>query len=206
MKFALLFVVASISFSAAPARAEHDFLAQKSLTIQSPNPARVLERTAENPKAIFLRYAPKLDSSSKVISPLQIGGTQENPTVKVSIRKCVAFICQNVDLDAEISLRETTGSCKKNYALYADLRRSSTTLSDIYDRLDVKICFHQRISTEAQLQLEAYAHRAPKYSGGVVQREIMDFLKLQVQPITQALAETLKSNGSTALLSLSHSP
>lgn len=202
MKSGLLVLLGSVSLSLSSWGApEHDFLAQKNILIQSQNPLRVFELTADNPKAIFQRYKPKLDSGSKITSPLQVGGTQTHPTIKVSIRKCVAFICQTVDLDAEVTIRETSGSCKKNYAMSADLRRSSDTLSDTYDRLDVTICYQQTKTTEAQLQLAAYAHRATKYSGGVVQKEIMDFLQLQVQPITQALAETLRSNGSTAPLS-----
>lgn len=201
MRLGLFILLGSLSLSVSTLAApEHDFLAQKNLSIQSPNPLRVFELTAESPKAIFQRYKPKLDSGSKITSPLQVGGTETNPTIKVSIRKCVAFICQTVDLDAEVTIRETSGSCKKNYAMYADLRRSSSTLADTYDRLDVTICYQQSKPNEAQLQLAAYAHRAAKYSGGVVQKEIMDFLQLQVQPITQALAETLRSNGSTAPL------
>lgn len=201
MKSVLVLLLSSLAVSfSALAAPEHDFLAQKNIQIQSDDPGRVFERTADNPKAIFQRYKPKLDSGSKITSPLQIGGTQANPTIKVSVRKCVAIICQTVDLDAEVSIRETSGSCKKNYALSADLRRSSATLADTYDRLDVTICYQQSKANEAQLQLAAYAHRAPRYDGGVVQKEIMEFLQLQVQPITQALAETLRSYGSTAPL------
>jgi hypothetical protein len=198
----LLFVLVSLSLTAvAETTASHDFLAQKNLRILNANPMMVFERTADNPKSIFQRYKPKLDSGSRIVSPLQIGGTQKNPTVKVSIRKCVAIICQTVDLDATVSIQEVSGSCDRNFAMYADLRRSSPTLSDTYDRLDVSICYNDFTVGEAKLELGAYAHRAAKYSSGPIQREVLDFLQLQVQPIVQALAETLRANGSTAPLS-----
>lgn len=189
-------VLSALLFLVSVAQANtHDALAKKSLTYQAADPSRVLTLTADNPKALFERYRPKLDSSSKITSPLQIGGTRDNPVIKVSIRKCVTFICQTVDLDAEVALSPISGSCDKNYFLQADLRRSSDTLSDVYDRLDVTICFKNTKSGEGQLQLVAQARRAPSYSGGVVQKQIMDFLQLQIDPIVSALAETLRTNG-----------
>lgn len=176
--------------------ATYDPLAQKNLLIRNADPLKVLLLTADNPKALFERYKPKLDSGSKITSPLQIGGTRDNPVIKVSIRKCVAFICQTVDLDAEVSLKEVRGNCDHNMFMAADLRRSSATLSDVYDQLDVHICFKQTKAQEGQLTLTAQARRAGTYSGGIVQKEILDFLRLQIDPITTALEETLKSNGS----------
>lgn len=200
MKLQLVILIASVVSFHSFAHADSDFLAQKTLSIVNANPEQVFERTADNPKAIFERYEPKLDSSSKIVSPLRIGGTQDNPTLKVSIRKCVGLICQTVDLDAEVTLKESRGSCDRNFLMQADLRRSSDTLSNTYDRLDVTICYRNTKSGEARLDLNASAHHASRYSGGIVQRQIMDFLQLQIQPITRALAETLRANGSKAPL------
>ena len=200
MKYQILTLIACSLFQTFAHAADSDFLAQKSLIILNSNPEQVFERTADNPKAIFERYEPKLDSSSKIVNPLRIGGTQDNPTIKVSIRKCVSFICQTVDLDAEVTLKEARGSCDRNFLMQADLRRSSDTLSDTYDRLDVTICYRNTKSGEAKLDLTATARHASRYSTGIVQRQILDFLQLQIQPITRALAETLRANGSRAPL------
>jgi hypothetical protein len=190
-----LFVSLSINAFAA----NYDFLAQKSITIRAADPVAVIDRTTDNVKAIFEKYEPKLDSSSKIVQPLRVGGTQSNPVVKVSIRKCVGLICQVVDLDTEVSIREVSGNCQRNFMMLADLSRSSKALSDVYDRLDVSICYNGIRASEARLDLNAQARHDAKYSTGIVQRQILDFLQLQIQPITDALSKTLRENGSQSI-------
>ncbi|MFN7727980.1 MAG: hypothetical protein ACK5P7_02365 [Bdellovibrio sp.] len=189
-----ILILALALFSSQKAMAASDALAQQSIKIVAKDVDVVLEKTIGNVKSIFNRYKVALDSSTKILSPLQVGGTQTNPTIKVTMEKCVMFICQTVSLDAEITVRTVSGRCEKNYAMAVDLSRSSKTLTDIYDQLNVNICFNKN-STGGQADLIASAQQAANYSSGIVQREIFKLLQLQVKPIITALNETLRSNG-----------
>lgn len=192
MKSILILAVAL--FSSQMAMAGSDALAQQSLKVVAQDVDTVLEKTIGNVKSIFNRYKVALDSSTKIVSPLQVGGTQTNPTIKVTMEKCVMFICQTVALDAEITVKSVSGKCEKNYAMVVDLRRSGQTLTDVYDQLNVNICFNKN-ATGGQADLTASAHQAPNYSTGMIQKEIFKLLQLQVKPIITALNETLRSNG-----------
>lgn len=176
--------------------AASDALAQQRLTIRSQDAAGVLQRTVDNVKDVFERYHVALDSGTQIVSPLQVGGTQSHPVIKVTLKKCVTLICQTVNLDAEISVDPVSGSCAKNFVLTADMERSGQLLTDVYDRFDVAICMNNVDSASATLDLTATAHRAPKYSSGVVQKQIFQLLQLQISPIVRALNETLQANGS----------
>lgn len=172
-----------------------DHLANATIQINSAQPEAVLDRTLSNIRSVFQRYQPVVDAQTTITSPLRVGGTQDHPTLKMSARKCVFVICQDVDLDAEVSVRVVSGNCKKNLLVNADLRRSSQALADVYDHLQVSICFNESRPGAGVLNLTGQAHRAPNYSAGRVQQEIFKLLQLQIPPITRALNETLRHNG-----------
>lgn len=191
-----LFFIIGLSLFSPSAWSASDFLAEKTLTINDSNPQAVLDRTLGNIKAIFLRFKPKIDPDTRVKAPLTVGGTTDRPVLKMSVEKCVLFICQQVDLDIEVSAQRISGSCAQNFTMRADLRRSSRLLSDIYDRIDVSGCFKPTGEAKASLHLVAQVHRAPNYGEGTTQREVFKLLQSQIDPIIQAVNETLRANGS----------
>lgn len=168
-----------------------DLLGQERIKIDSIKSEEVLNRMVSSPRAIFLRYKPGLDSGSELVAPVQVGGTNEQPTLKLSIRKCVFLICQTVDLDAAISIQSTQGKCTKNYVMIADLRRSSALLAELYDRMQVQICYQKTSDGRGSLDLTAHARQAPQYEGGIVQRQVFQMMQLQTQPILTAVKKTL---------------
>src|SRR5258708_361767 len=107
MKFFTYFCAFALFYlSLSSAFAGSDFLAEQTVLIQSTNSNEVLSRTAGDPKAIFERYQPALDSSSKIVRPVQVSGPANKPVMDVSIQKCMSFVCQTMDLDAVITIRE----------------------------------------------------------------------------------------------------
>jgi hypothetical protein len=175
--------------------ADSDFLAQQQISFTDKAPDTVLVKLTDDLKAVFERYHVALDSGSKIVSPLKVGGSRTNPTLQVSIEKCVVFICKTVDLDAEAMWKEIKGTCQHTYALRVDLTRSSKDLSDVYDRIDGKICYNSN-GTKATFDLQAAAHHAPTYQQGMIQGQVFNLLKLQVAPIVKAINDTIKANAS----------
>ena len=135
-----------------------------------------------------------MDSSTQIVSALRVGGTSDQPVLKMRLKKCVLFICKTVDFNGEVSIKETSGACQKNYLLQTDLSRSGSDLTDVYDRLDVTLCFNRGADNQGLLKIVARAHRAPEYSAGMMQKAIYDLLQLQIKPMMKALSETLKVN------------
>ena len=95
-----------------------DLLARKSFEFRAASPDAVLEKTVSDLRGVFRLYKPALDSSTKLIRPLVVGGSASHPTINLVAKKCGLFICKEVELDASISIREVSGSCR---------RRTSTT-------------------------------------------------------------------------------
>lgn len=195
MKFAPIFpiVTAALFMASLSALAGSDKLEEQVLTIRSTRSAEVLKRVADDPKAIFQRFQPGLDGSSSIVKPVTVTGTAQRPVMQVSIRKCVAFICKTVDLDATVDVREVRGECDLNFHLFADLSRSSAIVSDMYDSLEVGICYRGQPDGTGKLMLSPSVRHGAKYDTGIVQREMFKFLKLQVPPIVKAIQETLKA-------------
>ena len=171
-----------------------DLLARHTIRVQGPDAEAALNLTIQNPRAIFEKYEPVVGSGSEITSPLRLGGTESHPVLLMSIRKCVFVICKTVDLDAEISIREVTGKCDRNFMMDADLARSGQMLTDVYDRFNVSICFKKAAAGDGTLDFTAQAHQAPSYSSGIVQRNIFEMLQLQIGPITKAINDTLRNN------------
>lgn len=189
----ILLILPALILSSTVALAASDPLATQTLEITSSRSEDVLKRVAADPKAVFQRYQPALDKSSEIVRPVRISGSNQNPIMQVSIRKCMAMICKTVDLDASITVHETRGDCDLNYQMEADLSRSSQIVRDVYDRLDVEICYKANSNGTGKLVLKGSAHHAPKYSQGIVQGQMFKMLQMQVAPIVQALQETIKN-------------
>ena len=174
--------------------ADSDFLGQQTVNYSATNAEDVLNKTVANLKTIFEKFKPQVDSTSKITSPLQVGGTATNPAIKVSFQKCISFVCETVELNALIGLQQMRGPCSKNFVVVADLNASGKILKDQYDKLVFGICFNST-GQKAQIVMKANAMRAFSYAPGIVQGEVFKILQLQIPAIAKAINETLKLNG-----------
>jgi hypothetical protein len=189
-----------LSQPAHAAQAADDFLASEQLVFQSSNGNQVLDVTAANLDEIFEAYIPALDSSSQIVSPKLVSGPADAPRLQLGIQACVFVICRTIHLDATITVQPVSGSCETNLLLTADLTRSTDILANSYDRLNVSICLNsQKSGSQYDLSVSASAHRAPSYSSGIYSSNDLRFLKLQTDPILQALNQTLSMNGAQTL-------
>jgi hypothetical protein len=169
-----------------------EFLGRAQIQFQDPNPDRKIEQIVEDPRAVFLRFQPGLDRGSKVVSGPEVGGPQTNPTLKVSIRKCVFIVCETVDLDAEARIENIPGRCSRNLNVKASLSRSSPLLSGNFQELNIQVCV--QISGEsANVTLGFFAVRTNSYPSGLGTKELLTMLKLQTQPLAQAFESVLNS-------------
>lgn len=186
----LFFIISSQNASAAT-----DFLAQTKVSYSAQSTDQVFDTTLSKLRSLFEKFMVILDADTKIIRPLQVGGTQSNPTLKATVEKCKLFICQEVTLDAEVSVRQASGNCKKNILMTVDMRRSSDNLSEIYDQILITACYQNKNNTQAEVNFTAVAHQGPNYSQGLIQGEAIKFLRAQVPSIVNALQKSLKENG-----------
>lgn len=183
---------ASLTFLSSASR---DLIAQKHFAYKADNPDQVLDTTLNKLRSVFKRYTPVLDSKTKMVEPLVVGGSETRPTLRMKVRKCVLFVCQTVALDATVSARQSSsGRCQRNLVVEADLTRSDSVLADNYQSLEVRICFTSQ-DKKGDLQLDAYAVRGEKYASGTISQQIFDMLALQIPAMTTALTESLIANG-----------
>jgi hypothetical protein len=171
-----------------------DLLMKTTIQIASTNSDDVLNRTTADLRGVFQRYQPAVDSGSKIVKPLRVSGSASRPILQMSVEKCVLFVCETVDMDAEVVLKESGGPCKRNFTLVGDLSKSSDRLKDTYDSLNVAICYNTDATGAGKLDLVASAHQAPNYDTGIIQQQIFNLLQLQIKPMTKALNDALKAN------------
>ena len=183
----LFFILSSISFAA------EDLLDQRDIEIKSLRYGDVIALTAENLKDVLAEYKIALGPGFSLIKPLKVSGTQSNPNLTTVVRKCVVFVCRNVEFDADVTIDEVEGECLENYYLKADLQRSGQLLTDVYDNFYTKICVNPS-AQGAKVLLTSYATRARNYNGGPVASIIKEFLELQITPIMTALKTKLDAN------------
>jgi hypothetical protein len=180
-------------FAAVPAFADSTFLAEKTISLNSSRANDILDRTVADIRMVFQKFELALDSSTKIIVPKKVSGTAARPVMTVTARKCVLFVCETISIDAESDIREVSGNCDRNFILTSNLGRSSQQLRDIYERLEVNVCFKSGQGGRNSLKLVGYAHHSAKYNEGLVQKELLKLLQLQVDPISKALQDTLKA-------------
>ena len=192
-----LMLVSSIGFAQTPSA---DVLVQKNLTLKATDLATVMKKTESNIKSFVDNFDIKLDSGSKLVSPKQVGGTALEPVLKVSVKKCVLFACQTIDLDAVFTLEKVSGACDYNYKLIANLQRSSTTLTDLYTDFVNEICIKKTAVTgTSNVKITVNLIRAPSYTTGVAQKETFKFIKLQADPLVNSFIRVTKLNGAASV-------
>ncbi len=192
--FSALTITPGVHAQAAAQSPSSDFLVHEKIAIPNANSAAVLDRTADNLAGVFELFKIAVDSSSSVEKPLTVSGSARSPIIEASVKKCVAFICQTVDLDAVVSLTKISGSCTRNYVLSLDLAKSSSLLTQSYDKLNVAICYAETADGKGSLALDASAHHASSYEAGFIQNQIFTLLKLQIYPLTKALNQSLQTS------------
>jgi|GEM_PF-7071960 len=182
-----------ISFVSVSAHAESTFLAQKTIPVNSTKSNEVIDRTLADMKMVFQKFDLALDSQTKIVKEKEVTGSASRPIMTVSVRKCIAFICETMDLEAAVDAREVSGKCNRDFVITANLARSSDKIREIYDRLEVNVCYKASADGKGSLLLVGYAHHAPTYNDGFIQNEIFKLLQLQVTPLVKAVQETLKA-------------
>jgi hypothetical protein len=192
--FGMLRAPKAIAQNSVAANGAADFISQQVVSISGPEAEAALNQTVAELREVFARFQPALDSQSKIISPPQVSGTEAQPRLRLSMEKCVFVICKTVDIDADITVHENSGSCDRNLTLVADLARSSELLTDTYSALQVSICFKKGTAGAGSITLIAKAMHAAEYSKGIVQQQLFQTLKLQTAPIITAIKESLSSN------------
>lgn len=173
-----------------------DALLQKNLNVVSDQYDQVLLKTEANVKIFVDNFNVQLASGSKITSPKTVTGTILNPVLKISVKKCVLFVCNTIDLDSEFSLVKNPPStnCDNSYTLLGDLRRSSQLLTDNYTDLNTAICLKKN-ATGALATLTVTLVRSKDYNSGVVQSEILKFVKLQSNAVIESFSKVLVLNG-----------
>ncbi len=185
----LLLPIALLLAGSVAQAAGSDFITQKKLKVSGADPIKTVERTTDDLRSVFEKYQPALDADTRVVRPLQIKGSRREPTMSMSLEKCVLFICQTVDLNADMSTEPAKGSCDRNFVMKIDLERSSQLVTDLYQSIDVKACLKG-----SSLELRAEAIHAPRHERGPLQEEAFRLLKAQIDPIMKALNTSLKEN------------
>ncbi len=173
-----------------------EVLLQKNLTLKTANIGQVMAKTEANIKVFADNFKVRLDSKTKIVSAPQIIGPVLQPVYKITVKKCVLFICQTVALDAEFSLKKSTGQCNYNYILRVDLQRSSALLSDLYSAISAGICV-QKSATGGVASVQVNLLHAPNYSTGIVQKQAFDLISLQAESILETVKAVMKFNGVT---------
>ena len=187
----LLVIAGALLFSTTTFAAS-DFLAEQNIRMESTRSRDVLDKTAADPKAVLLHYQPVLDSGSQIVRPVRVTGTAKNPVLQMSVKKCVGPYCQTIDLDAAFSVHTVRGDCDVNYQMVADLNRSTDMLRDLYDELNVQICYQGQADGRGSLNIRGSVHQGPKYAQGMIRDELFKMLRMQVAPVVKALQETFK--------------
>ncbi len=192
MKVSFLFTLV-LGTICVTAQADSTFLAQKTIPVSSTRSSEVIDRTLDDMRMVFQKFEMALDSQTKIVTPKKVTGSAGRPVMTVTVRKCILFICETMDLEAAIDAREVSGKCDRNFMITANLSRSSEKVREVYDRLDTNVCYKAIPDGKGTLLLVGYAHHASTYQEGFIQKELFKMLQLQVAPLVKAVQETLKA-------------
>lgn len=174
-----------------------DQVSTGNVEMKMPNLEAVLLETVEDLKGTFELYEPKLGKGEKIVIPLRVTGSKERPSLFMRIQKCVSFYCQEADLDADVVSTKVNGSCRHNWIIDLNIAKSSQMVVDHYDRLKIEACYNQTNETEGTLALKGYVRRGANYSQGQIQGIVLDVLKAQFPPMSEALKKNLRKHAST---------
>jgi hypothetical protein len=201
MKLLITNIILILSFTFSAQAQSFDVILQKSLSFKSKNIDLVLEKTINDIRPFAENFNIRLDSGSKITSAKVVTGTQLQPVLKTTVKKCVFVFCQKINLDAEFTLQEVNGNCNLNYQLSTDLQRSSQMLTDLYSFINADICIN-KTADGADSAIRVTLVRAPNYSTGVVQEQAFSFIQLQGESILQSFITVIKLNGVDEVLDL----
>jgi hypothetical protein len=179
--------------------AQADKLGSLEISINSVKSEILLERMVNEVRTVFHNYKPGVDATTRIVSMPKVTGSSTHPFVNASMEKCVRVLvvdqCQTVDLNADVTVTSEKGQCAKNLLLKADISKSSSLLSDQYSELRFHICFNRSGNGKGSLRIVGDAVIAPPRGGIVlpVKDIVLDVLKLQLDPIGEAIKKTLKT-------------
>lgn len=185
--------LATVVMSSIAGAAASDFLGKQQVKMNSSHSEAIFNKALGDLRSVFQNYSPAVDSSTRIVSPLQVSGSSTRPYIEVTMEKCVLLFCKTVELKASVDAQEVSGKCAKNIALTADLARSSEILSSLYSSLDFTLCYNRNQDGTGTIEFSGSARRARSYRGGVVQGEVYNLMKLQVAPISAAIKKTMKT-------------
>ena len=173
-----------------------DIILQKTIDIKISNLNSFILKTEQDLRPFADNFNIRLDSGSRVVAAKEVSGTQMQPVLKMSVKKCVLIFCQTIDLDVEFTLQKIKGNCEKNYLLNANLSRSSVLLAQLYSSIDTQICV-QSTNQGGQMKLRTTLVRAADYQNNLIQKNAYALIKLQGQAIFDSLVKVLKLNGAS---------
>lgn len=192
MKTILLFSAVLLQGALSFASGSWDHVSNGALDINNPNAEVVLTRTVNDLKALFEIYRPAIGGGVKIVRPKRVTGTMSNPRMTMSIEKCLGIFCQTVDLVGDASIKPTTGQCKLNWLIDLDISKSSAIVSDLYDRLQVEACYNGITDQTGKLKMIGKIRRGNSYEEGDIQQAILEVLRGQFEPLSQALIASMK--------------
>ncbi len=188
-------LIAIVGFSGmVHAAAQWDQVSTGKIEMKVANLETVLLATVEDLKGTFELYEPKLGKGEKIVIPLRVTGSKDRPNLYMRLQKCVSFYCQEADLDADVIAAKVTGSCRHNWIIDLNIAKSSQMIVDHYDRLKIEACFNQKSDTEGALSLKGFVRRGANYSQGQIQGLVLDVLKAQFPPMSDALLKNLRKH------------
>lgn len=168
-----------------------DLILKRSFQLKSENLQQALHIVSDDLRPLVEAFEVRLDSGSEIVKRKRIIGGAERPILKTSIKKCVLFACETVDLDAEFSLQASKGRCDLNYKLKADLRKSSEFLTGTYSEILGHICMN-RNSEGAKLQLTVELVRGEDYFSNPIQKVMYNFISLQADSMIASFLKVMK--------------
>lgn len=184
--FTLLTLFPAIGFAA-----KYQKIYQTKMSVSGNDAETSVENALLDLAGLFDRYRVRLDSTTRLLSPLRRSGSKTKPVIKAKIEKCVFIVCERARLVGFATVREYNGKCDRNWEINLDLARSDRIISDVYDSLQVRACFHHRRGSRATLKLTGYVGKSRAYQSGFTQNTIYAFLKRQVPAVVLAFKKNL---------------
>lgn len=189
LKILTIAVLLSLSTSAFAAS---DFMAKEDVAINSPSSKQIFLAMISDLKGVMENVTPKIGGGFSIVAPYRVKGSQARPIVTMTVQKCVTIICQSVDFDTEFVADRVQGNCDLNYEVTGDFSRSGQTLTNIYSKMAMSLCFNADKSGAGVVNIEAHIIRSSSYSTGYIQGQIFGFSKMQVPTMVRAVRKSVK--------------
>lgn len=193
MKMIGMMLMVGVALSSSLALAGSDVLDRTESVVAGANPEERFMKAMGDLKGVLQKFRPHFQKGTTLISGPSVSGSTAHPVLKMTIEKCVIMICKTVKLDAEISMRENSGSCDRNVTIEADLVRSGSPLTDVYSDVLINICYKNESATQGRLKITVNAVRAGSYQKGMLQEAVTKSLAVQLHSLVNALDTYLKN-------------